>query len=317
MSWWNLYYFLHYLLLLIFTSMKFTVLVFGCQMNYSDTARIKAVLMHCGWSYVETIDEADVVIFDTCSVRQKSEDKVTGKLMNLDPSKKVRITGCMIQHNLRNMVIKRKTQKKSITGLMGVGNFVGTVETIAPDVIGLTNLEIEERRPKPGMESNIAYINHAFNPMFHTLHTTYPNVELFFRIDDTGFLPLMMQRIGYDVQFDGELTNEYTAIIPQSTSMHAATSQISAFIPISTGCSQFCAFCIVPYARGVEKYLDVDQIVAEAKHHIDHGIAEITLLGQIVNKHPRFVEICQRILDLPGGLQWLRYTSPYPTFYDT
>lgn len=199
---------------------------------------------------------------------------------------------------------------------MGVGNFVGTVQTINPDVIGLSNLELEEFRPKPGLEDNICYINHAFNPMFNNIHKSWQNVELFFRIDDTGFLPLMMQRLGYDVHFDGELTNEYTAIIPQSTNMNTDISQISAFIPISTGCSQFCAFCIVPYARGVEKYLDVEQIVAEAKHHIDHGIQEITLLGQIVNKHPRFVEICQRILDLAGGLRWLRYTSPYPTFYD-
>ena len=38
-------------------------------------------------------------------------------------------------------------------------------------------------------------------------------------------------------------------------------------------------------------------------------------MGQIVNKHPDFVEICKQILALPGGLKWLRYTSPYPTYY--
>jgi len=59
---------------------KFHILVFGCQMNYADSARIKAVLTNCGWKYVENMDDADVVIFDTCSVRQKSEDKITGKL---------------------------------------------------------------------------------------------------------------------------------------------------------------------------------------------------------------------------------------------
>lgn len=89
----------------------------------------------------------------------------------------------------------------------------------------------------------------------------------------------------------------------------------TAYVPISTGCSQFCAFCIVPYARGLEKHLPVDDIIREVKHHIDAGVQEITLLGQIVNKHPHFVEICRRILDLPGDLQWLRYTSPYPTYY--
>ena len=90
--------------------MKFTVVVFGCQMNYADTARIKSVLQNCGWDFVETIEEADLVIFDTCSVRQKSEDKVTGKLTQVPRDKKVWITGCMIQHNLRNTVVKRQTK---------------------------------------------------------------------------------------------------------------------------------------------------------------------------------------------------------------
>jgi tRNA-2-methylthio-N6-dimethylallyladenosine synthase len=285
-------------------------------MNYADTARIKSVLQNCGWEYVETIAEAEVVIFDTCSVRQKSEDKVTGKLMEVPRDKKVWITGCMIQHHLRNTVVKRKTKGKTIKWLMGVGNFVGTVQTIDPDIIGLSNIELEEFRPKPGLEDNVCYINHAFNPMFHRINKSWPNVELFFRIDDTGFLPLMMKKVGYEVSYDGELTNEYSSIIPTSSSnMLGAGQNKTAFIPISTGCNQFCAFCIVPYARGMEKHLPVDQIIAEAKHHIDHGIQEITLLGQIVNKHPQFVEIIKGILALPGGLRWLRYTSPYPTYY--
>lgn len=57
--------------------MKFHIIVFGCQMNYADSARIKAVLTNSGHTYVENIESADIVIFDTCSVRQKSEDKVT------------------------------------------------------------------------------------------------------------------------------------------------------------------------------------------------------------------------------------------------
>jgi tRNA-2-methylthio-N6-dimethylallyladenosine synthase len=58
----------------------------------------------------------------------------------------------------------------------------------------------------------------------------------------------------------------------------------------------------------------VEQVVAEAKHHIANGVEEIILLGQIVNKHPHFVEICKQILTIPG-LKRLRYTSPYPTYY--
>jgi len=88
----------------------------------------------------------------------------------------------------------------------------------------------------------------------------------------------------------------------------------TAYIPISTGCNQFCSYCIVPYARGLEKNFTVQQIVEEAKAHLKRGVEEIVLLGQIVNKHPDFVPLLKKILNLKG-LRWLRYTSPYPTFY--
>lgn len=99
------------------------------------------------------------------------------------------------------------------------------------------------------------------------------------------------------MQYDGEFLNEYEQIIPESvTSMnpHATT----AYVPISTGCNQFCAYCIVPYARGLEKYFSVEQIVDEVKTHLKRGAQEIVLLGQIVNKHPQFVEIVKAILAL-------------------
>jgi tRNA A37 methylthiotransferase MiaB len=49
----------------------------------------------------------------------------------------------------------------------------------------------------------------------------------------------------------------------------------------------------------MEKNLPADQIVSEVSHHIQNGIQEITLLGQIVNKHPNFANICSDILALP------------------
>ena len=61
-------------------------------MNYADSARIRAVLTNCGFSYTENSKEADIIIFDTCSIKQKSEDKITGKLKTIRQDQKVRIT---------------------------------------------------------------------------------------------------------------------------------------------------------------------------------------------------------------------------------
>jgi tRNA A37 methylthiotransferase MiaB len=215
-------------------------------MNYADTARIKSVLTHCGRTYTDQLADADVVIFDTCSVRQKSEDKITGKLKSIGKYQKVRITGCMIQHNLRNTKINLDPLKR-IPDTLKIGNFLGSIEAKDPEVVGVTADEINEHKYNPNTKQ--IGINHAFNPLFHNLKQKRSNIELFFRIDDTGFLPLMLNKIGYTVNYDQELINEYINIVPEDMNTSMNNHSKTAYVPISTGCNQFCSYCIVPYAR--------------------------------------------------------------------
>lgn len=287
--------------------MKFHILIFWCQMNYADSARIKAVLTNCWFFYTEDIKDADIIIFDTCSVRQKSEDKITGKLKTIRPDQKIWITGCMIQHNMRSGKLKTKW------GKLTTGNFMWSIKNTAPKILWITTDEVNLLT---SIEKNtdIVGINNAFNPIFYRLHETYANIELMRRIDDTGFLPLMLKRLWYQFSYDKEIINEYEKIIPEDMNTSMNTHNKTAYIPISSGCNQFCAYCIVPYARWLEKYFSTEQIIEEAKIHIKKGAQEIVLLGQIVNKHPDFITIIQEILKLPW-LKRLRYTSPYPTYY--
>jgi tRNA-2-methylthio-N6-dimethylallyladenosine synthase len=279
-------------------------------MNYADSARIKAVLTHAGFEYVQDIKQANLIIFDTCSVRQKSEDKITWKMIEIRPDQKVWMTGCMVQHHLKNSKIRKAETGK--IAKMTSGNFVGGIRTIDPTIVWLEDFT-QELKTISDFE-NVLYINQSFNPLRHTLHSQYPNIELFFRIDDTGFLPLLASKLGYDVHIDDNLTNEYSSIIPHNSNQQFTENTKTAYVPISTWCSQFCSYCIVPYARGLENNRPIDEILTEVKFHLDQGVQEIVLLGQIVNKHPDFVGICKEVLKLKG-LKRLRYTSPYPTYF--
>lgn len=276
-------------------------------MNYADSARITAVLTNCWFSYTENSKDADIIIFDTCSIKQKSEDKITGKLKTIRPDQKVRITWCMIQHNMRQW----KMNNEQWT--MKVGNFLWSITDKNPKVLWITSDEINHLQAAE-KSSAIIPINNAFNPIFHNLTQKRKNIELMRRIDDTGLLPLMLKKLGYTLSYDQEMINEYEKIIPENISTSMNSHQKTVYIPISTWCNQFCAYCIVPYARGLEKHFPVDQIINEAKIHLQHWAEEIVLLGQIVNKHPEFITIVKKILKLKG-LKWLRYTSPYPTYY--
>ncbi len=76
---------------------------FGCQMNYLDGEFAMGSLKEQGWVPARSADEADLVVFNTCSVRSRSEDKVWSRLGVLarrkqrDPGLLVAVMGCMAQ----------------------------------------------------------------------------------------------------------------------------------------------------------------------------------------------------------------------------
>jgi tRNA-2-methylthio-N6-dimethylallyladenosine synthase len=75
------------------------------------------------------------------------------------------------------------------------------------------------------------------------------------------------------------LCNDYLEITPKYVNRYTA------YIPIMTGCDNFCAYCVVPAARGREYSRPAEDILKEAKGLIKKGYKEIILLGQNVNSY--------------------------------
>src|SRR5436305_7284009 len=110
----------------------------------------------------------------------------------------------------------------------------------------------------------------------------------------------------------------------QSTIRHQqlAPKQATAFVSIMQGCNMHCTFCIVPQTPGDERSRTIEEIVAEVRDLVWHGVKEVTLLGQIVNLYGRhefpkidnkspFVQLLEAVHQI-DGLQRLRFTSPHP-----
>ncbi|MBN1915460.1 MiaB/RimO family radical SAM methylthiotransferase [Candidatus Dojkabacteria bacterium] len=80
---------------------KYYIKTFGCQMNYSDSERFAHLLEKIGYKPAENIDNADLIIFNSCSIRQKAEDRISGlrprieRLKSQKPGIKVVLSGCM------------------------------------------------------------------------------------------------------------------------------------------------------------------------------------------------------------------------------
>ena len=94
---------------------------YGCQQNVADSERIKGMLHEAGYSFTETPDDADFILFNTCAVREHAEDRVfgnVGALKNLKrrhPSVLIALCGCMME---QEHVAKRIKESFPFVGLV-------------------------------------------------------------------------------------------------------------------------------------------------------------------------------------------------------
>ncbi len=89
---------------------------------------------------------------------------------------------------------------------------------------------------------------------------------------------------------------------------------VSAFIPIMTGCDNFCTYCVVPYTKGREVSRPAKEIIEEAEKAVSNGYKEIWLLGQNVNSYNgemTFPDLLRKINKIKGDF-WIRFVSSHP-----
>lgn len=231
----------------------------GCQMNEYDSARMVDLLGEGqGVELTDNPEEADILLLNTCSIREKAQEKV-----------------------FSNLGRWRELKNRNPDIVIGVGGCVASQEGSA----------IRDRAP---------YVDVVFGPQ--TLHrlpemidaaktTKKPQVDISFpEIEKFDHLP--------EPRIDGP----------------------TAFVSIMEGCSKYCAFCVVPYTRGEEVSRPVEDVIAEIVHLAEHGVKEVTLLGQNVNgfrganaegKITDFAELL-RIVHEIEGIERIRYTTSHP-----
>lgn len=82
---------------------KFSVVTFGCQMNVHDSEKIEGVMTAGGYCLTKDLDDSDIIIFNTCSIREKAEQKFFSELGRVKalkkrkPHLKIAVAGCIAQ----------------------------------------------------------------------------------------------------------------------------------------------------------------------------------------------------------------------------
>lgn len=243
-------------------------------MNVRDSEVIAGLLKAEGWELVDNPDEADVVILNTCSVRQHAEEKVwseIGRVVKLPQKKIVGLVGCMAQ-NYKEQVFQRAPQVDFVVGPSDIAKI--------PEIVGTLFSRIKSKKdcfvaPRSGAPRNDASqeANLFERKIWETDGTIRPE-----EIYHTGF---------YE---DKE----------------------HAFVVISEGCSNYCSYCIVPYVRGRLRNRRYQDILQEIEEAVKKGITRITLLGQNVNAYKAeisFIELLKSVNDITGIREFSFVTS--------
>lgn len=91
-------------------ALKFYIETYGCQMNFGDTEIVVSIMRDNGYIYVEKMEEADIVLVNTCSIRDNAEQRVWGRLSEFAALKRRRpalivgVIGCMAERLKERLV---------------------------------------------------------------------------------------------------------------------------------------------------------------------------------------------------------------------
>ena len=108
---------------------KYIIKTYGCQMNEHDSEILKYDLEDMGYEPTDEVDDAKIIIFNTCAIRKNAENKVYGNLGWLKGNEKyddkiICICGCMMQsEEIRNEILTKFKNVKIIFGTNNIDNF--------------------------------------------------------------------------------------------------------------------------------------------------------------------------------------------------
>jgi tRNA-2-methylthio-N6-dimethylallyladenosine synthase len=263
----------------------FFIQTVGCQMNILDSELVAAELLRAGHEQVDAMARADLVLLNTCSVRQHAEDKIYSLLGRLKETKQERpklmigVLGCMAQKD-RHEIFRRAPHVDLVVGPGQLGQLPALIERVAAG--GGPQLEISLDRVK------------GDSPIFADTKT--------------GTVP----RDRASVQ------RSFVQFAPDRTAVRRPAPH-QAMVRIMFGCDKFCTYCVVPRVRGPEQSRTAAEIVDEVRRLAAAGCLEVTLLGQTVNSYrdttgPHTIELADLLYMLHDieGIRRLRFVTNHP-----
>ncbi len=228
---------------------------FGCQMNELDSELVAGSLGALGYTFTRDAKDADIVLYNTCSVRERAEQKVWSRLGDMRTAKHdkpdlvVGVLGCMAERDGKDLMARMPV----VDIMCGPAELDKLPELLDNAVRTKSSLASDDPDKARRRSAKQIALQGSASRRSSTLAAAGDSLE-----------SLDLGRMVSPIDADGRR---------------------SAYVRITRGCNKFCTYCVVPHTRGAEIHRPPQHIIDEIKALADTGIIEITLLGQTVNHY--------------------------------
>jgi len=259
---------------------------YGCQANAADSQALENYLVSLGCQVVDQEDQADLIMINTCAIREKAEQKVFSYIGQLAENKKkkpylnIGVIGCIASYRKKEF-FKRFDH---ISFVFGAKDDLRSLQEYLNDLV----LKLETIKK--------VYVQDSISD--RSLKSKLKKLKA--RLGLISSEPVSLES---DLFLGG--VKGKNKELKQS------------FINIMTGCNNYCSYCIVPFTRGREKSYSSDILLERIKKDLQNGVKEITLLGQNVNSYKDpltgngFEWLLEQVALIDGEF-WVRFVSAHP-----
>jgi tRNA-2-methylthio-N6-dimethylallyladenosine synthase len=300
---------------------KYHIWTVGCQMNQADSQRVASILDGLGWEESPAMDSANLVILNTCSVREQPEKRAHGQLSLLRHAKEQRddllvaMMGCMIGNQRTIDDLKRrypavdlffKVESADILPEFLEERWTPLAGDGCVDMGELESLESLESLDALDALDALTAVAGAEPPATATTRTL-PMLPMPAHAAHGEPMQITPRPAARDLHYPGAAEHV------------AKTRGPTAWLPVILGCNKVCSYCIVPSRRGVERSRPMAELFAEASELVSQGARELTLLGQTVEAYGLDLaagsgdlgDLMERLSEIED-LKRIRFMTSYP-----
>ncbi len=275
---------------------------FGCQMNDHDSEKVAGVLVARGYRQVERPEAAKVILYNTCSIREKAAQKVFSRLGELRPvASEEEISGKLGAASTGAQAGVFLSQKSAQPGMA---------------VLHEANHPSQRKIVNAGGGKIIGVLGCVAQQEGEGIFERAPWVSLVCGSASYRKLPQLIAELeagnrrvtGLDTDTDETFETEITR----------RDNPWRAYLTIIEGCDKACSYCVVPFTRGPERSRASVSILEEVRQLAEAGYSEMQLLGQTVNSYAdpsarkmRFSELLTAVAEV-RGIRRVRFTTSHP-----